>query len=217
MRALLAPAFAAALLAAAGCGSHSQGPDASAHRLAALTSRGVQVDYTPLASPRDALAKGDLVVRGTLTDVVDGPSVNYPDPLYTQREAGGYATYVLTVDEVLGGDPAKLRDRRVYVSVEKSPSTRIADLAVANSRPSVVAVLDDISDWRPAPGATVTRPPAAPAGAPLFFAYTDGLWLQDAGAAEMTGVQAEPSDLPAAWNHPKTVAEVAAALRAAKG
>ena len=217
MRALLAPPLAAALLAVAGCGIQHQGPDPSAQRLAALTSRGVQVDYTPLASPREALAKGDLVIHGTVTDVIDGPSVKYPNPLYTQRDAGGYVTYVLTVDEVLAGDPTKLRNRRVYATVEKSPSTRTDDLAAANSEPSVVAVLDDISDWKPTPDATVTRPAATPADAPLFFAYTDGLWLQDAGAPEMTGVQADPSELPAAWNHPKTVADVTAALRAAKG
>jgi hypothetical protein len=212
--ALLAPAAAAALLAFSGCGIEGQPP--SAQRLATLTSHGVHVDYTPLASPRDALAEGDLVVRGTLSDIMDVVEVSYPDARETERQAGQYATFVLTVDEVLSGDPGKVRDGRVYVTVNKSPTTDIAALARANSRPQVVAVLDDISGWKPTPEATVTRRAGLPAGAPLFFAYSDGLWLQDAGAVEMTGVHAEPRDLAAAWNGPKTVAQVAAALRAAK-
>jgi hypothetical protein len=212
--AFFAPAVAAALLAYSGCGIEGEPP--SAKRLATLTSHGVHVDYTPLASPRDALAQGDLVVRGTLSDIVDVVEVTYPDARETERQAGQYATFVLTVDEVLSGDPGKLRDGRVYVTVNKSPTTDIAALARANSRPQVIAVLDDISGWKPTPDATVARRAELPAGAPLFFAYSDGLWLQDAGAAEMTGVYAEPRDLAAAWNGPKTVAQVAAALRAAK-
>ena len=213
--AFLAPAVAVALLTVTGCAGQGEAP--SAKRLAALTSNGVHVDYTPLASPREAVAEGDLIVRGTLTDVVDGITVKSPDPLSTERQAGAYATYVLAVDEVLSGDAAKVRDRRVYVTVSKSRTTEIADLARANSKPSVVAVLDDISAWKPTPDATVTRPAAAPEGAPLYFAYSDGLWLQDEGAAAMIGLQAEPRDLTAAWNGPQTVADFAATIRAAKG
>ena len=213
--AFLAPAVAVALLTVTGCADQGQAP--SAKRLAALTSHGVQVDYEPLASPRDAVAGSDLIVRGTLTDVVDGISVKYPDPLATERDAGTYATYVLAVDEVLSGDAAKVRDRRVYVAVNKSPTTEVADLARANSKPRVVAVLDDISAWKPMPDATVARSAAVPEGAPLYFAYTDGLWLQDEGAAAMIGLQAEPRELSAAWNGPQTVADFAATIRAAKG
>ena len=213
--AFLAPAVAVALLTVTGCAGQGEAP--SAKRLAALTSNGVHVDYTPLASPREAVAEGDLIVRGTLSDVVDGISIKYADPLDTERDAGAYATYVLAVDEVLSGDAAKVRDRRVYVTVSKSRTTEIADLARANSKPRVVAVLDDISAWKPSPDATVTRPAAAPAGAPLYFAYTDGLWLQDESAAAMIGLQAEPSELSAAWNGPQTVADFAATIRAAKG
>ena len=206
---LLAPVAAAILLA--GCASQGEPP--SAQRLTGLVSHGVQLDYTPLASPRAAVAEGDLVVRGTLTDVVDGPTVKYPDASETERMAGQYATFVLRVDEVISGDASKVRDGRVHVTVDKSPTTGIGELAQANSRPQVVAVLDDAGGWKPEPRATVTRPTEAP----LFFAYTDGLWLQDAGAPEMTGVHAQPSDLSTAWNAPRTVAQVAAALRNARG
>jgi len=209
--ALLAPVVAAALLAATGCGAQTHSP--SAQRLAALTSKGIELDYTPLASPRDALAKGDLVVSGTLSDVTDSVALQSANPIENERLQGTYATFVLTADEVISGDPSKLRDRRVYVTVNKSRSTDVSALAHANSHPRVVAVLDDISDWKPAPGVTVTKP----ADAPLYYAYSDGLWLQDPSAAQMTGLYAEPHELPAAWNGPTTVAQVAAALRGAKG
>ena len=75
--AFLAPAVAVALLTVTGCAGQGEAP--SAKRLAALTSNGVHVDYTPLASPREAVAEGDLIVRGTLTDVVDGITVKSPD------------------------------------------------------------------------------------------------------------------------------------------
>jgi hypothetical protein len=211
----LAPAVAAALLVVSGCGIQGEAP--SAKRLAALTSHDVHVDYTPLESPRDALAKGDLVAFGTLTDIVDVVAVTHADARENERRAGAYATFVLTVDEVISGDPAKLHDRRVYVTVNKSRATEIAALAGANSHPRVVAVLDDISDWKPSPDATVTRSAPMPPDAPLYFAYSDGLWLQDDDDAAMTGVYAEPRDLPAAWNGPQTVTEVVASLRAAKG
>ena len=78
MRTFLAPAVAAALLAVTGCGIQGEPP--SAKRLAALTSRNVQMDYTPLASPRDALTKGDLVAVGTLTDIIDVVAVTHTNP-----------------------------------------------------------------------------------------------------------------------------------------
>src|SRR4051794_31395026 len=84
---------AAALLALSGCGIEGEPP--SAKRLAALTSRDVQVDYTPLASPRDALAKGDLVAFGALTDITDVVEVTHANPRENERLAGSYATFVL--------------------------------------------------------------------------------------------------------------------------
>src|SRR5262245_41236280 len=103
---LIAPLVAAALFA--GCGSQGEPP--SAQRLAGLVSHGVALDYTPRASPRAALTEGDLVVRGTLGDIVDGPAVKYPGAAETERMAGQYATFVLNVDEVISGDASKVRD-----------------------------------------------------------------------------------------------------------
>ena len=155
-RTLALPALAAAALAA-GCGG-----EASVERLAAPIASGVNVDYTPLASPRDAVTNADLIVEGTLTDVTEGIGLTFPDRRYTERKAGSYATFVVTVDRIVSGDAAKLRDKRVYLAVRKSRAAEIGELAGANPQPRIVAVLDDITDWTPAAGVRVTRPAACP-------------------------------------------------------
>jgi len=55
----------------------------SVDRFVTLATAGLDVDCEPLASPKDAIAKGDLVVSGTLVDVVDGIQLRFPDPAYT--------------------------------------------------------------------------------------------------------------------------------------
>ena len=208
-RTLALPALVAAALAA-GCGG-----EASVERLAAPIASGVNVDYTPLASPRDAVAKADLIVEGTLTDVTEGIDLTFPDRRYTERKAGSYATFVVTVDRVVSGDAAKLRDKRVYLAVRKSRTAQIGELAGANPQPRIVAVLDDITDWTPAADVGVTRPAALPPDAPLYAPYTDGIWLQAAGDTAMHGLHADPQALTAAWGHPQTVSQFSATVQRA--
>ena len=147
-------AVAAALLAAGGCagGTSTIRASSDVERFVALASSGVNIDYTPLSSPRDAIEKSDLVVEGTVSGVIDGARLQYPDPLYTQRKAGSYATLVISVDRVLSGDASKVVGGRVYVEVHKSHTSSIGDLSAANPRPRTVAVLDDITTWKPPRG-----------------------------------------------------------------
>jgi hypothetical protein len=219
-RALSALLLAAAVTTgAAGCGG---GPaatttPASVARLVELTTAGIGIDYDPLASPRAAVTTADLVVQGTLEDVADGIRLTYPDPAYTKRRANEYATFVLSVDRVIAGDGAKVRAGRVYVTVHKRRAAQIGELDASNPHPRVVAVLDETTNWRPAPEVQVGRPAAVPAGAPLFEAYADGLWLQAPGEPAMRGLYASPDELRPAWGKPATVDQVSAALRQAAG
>ena len=210
MRRTLALVALAAAALAAGCGGES-----SVDRLASSITSGINVDYTPLASPRDAVTRADLIVEGTLTDVTEGVGLAFPDPRYTERKAGSYATFVVTVDRVVSGDAANLRDKRVYLSVRKSRAAEIGELAGANPQPRIVAVLDDITDWTPGAGVRVTRPAAVPPDAPLYAPYTDGIWLQAAGDAEMHGLHADPHALAAAWGRPQTVSQFSAGVQRA--
>jgi hypothetical protein len=208
--------IALAATAIAGCtGDSSPTKTSAVGQFISLTSAGVNIDYTPLASPQDAVAKADLIVEGTLTGVVDGIDLTYPNPLYTERKANSYATFVVTVERVISGDPAKVLNGRVYTTVHKTRAAQIDQLAGANPRPRIVAVLDDITNWTPARDVRVNRPAAVPASAPLYAPYTDGIWLQGPGETEMYGLHADPDELAAPWSRPKTVSQFSAAVQQA--
>jgi len=202
----------AAVLALAGCGG-SQATDLDG--FVGIAARGIHLDCEPLAGPADAVAKSDLVVTGTLADIREGVRVVYPDPAYTERRAGSYATYVVRVDSVVSGNPAGVAGGHVYVAVAKSRSATIEELAAANPHPRVVVVLSDLGRWDPGRGATVQRPSAVPADAPMQNALCDGLWLQDTGAPVMRGVHAQVDDLAPGWEGIRTVDAYATAIRAA--
>jgi len=216
-RALVLPGLvltlAATLITGAFTGDSSPAKSSAVGKFVSLTASGVNIDYTPLASPEDAVATADLIVEGKLTDVVDGIGMTYPDPRYTERRANSYATFVVTVERVISGDPAKVLNGRVYVAVKKSKVAEIGQLAGANPHPRTVAVLDDITNWTPSSDVRVSRPAAVPPRAPLYAPYTDGLWLQGPGDAEMYGLHAHPDDLTAAWGRPRTVGQFSAAVQ----
>ncbi|GAA1363360.1 hypothetical protein [Catellatospora chokoriensis] len=207
-------ALAAALSLFAGGCAGDRAPD-SAEPFAALVTRGVDVDYTPLATPAAAVAAGELIVEGTLTGVTTGIDLQFANTAYTQRWDGAYVTLVVTVDRVVAGNPAQVHNGKVFVQVLKNKAVSPEALAGANANPKVVAVLDNLSGWAPGGGATVVRPTTVPAAAPLFAAYTDGLWLQGAADTVMFGLGAEAGELGQAWGGADTVAEYAAKVRQA--
>lgn len=182
----------------------------SAKEFVALASTGMDVDYEPLASPKAAVDKGDLIVEGTLIDVVDGIQLQHPNPMYTRQQAGTYATLVIDVTKVIDGE---LTGNRAYVQLAKSPVVTTAELAKANQRPKVIAVLDDITSWKPSPDVTVARPAALPGNTSLYAPYTDGIWLQASGDAEMYSIETDRTRLTPAWGNPRHVNDYSAALR----
>jgi hypothetical protein len=217
----IAPALmiVAAMVAtlAAGCaatprtaaGSDPRHP--SAALFAETLSRFFDTNFEPLHSPRDAIDQSNLIVRGVVAEVFDGIAVAYPDADTTARRTGLFVTLRVTVTEVLAGPPVGTVD----VQVMKSPTTTVAELAAASANSGVIAILEDITRWVPAPGATVTRPSRMPSTAPIYGAFSDGLWLQDPGDATMTGVGLEPAELDVDWGDPRTLDELAARIRGA--
>ena len=208
----LALGLAAVLVAGGRDGDSSPVKNSGVAKLASLAASGIEVDYTPLTSPKDAVGEADLIIEGTVTDIVEGIDLQFADPLYTERSADRYATFVVTVERVISGDASKVRDGKVYVEVRKSRAASIGALAGANPKPDAVLVLDDITTWQPSSDARVVRPAAVPSSAPLYGPYIDGLWLQGPGDARMLGVHTGPDKLPPAWGQPQTTSEVAAAL-----
>jgi hypothetical protein len=208
----LALALAAAVVVGGGDEDSSPVKSSGVTKLVSLAASGVEVDYTPLASPKEAVGEADLVVEGTVTDIVEGIGLQFADPLYTERSADTYATFVVTVTRVISGDASKVQDGKVYVEILKSRATPISALAGANTQPNAVLVLDDITAWQPSSDAKVTRPAAVPSSAPLYAPYTDGLWLQGPSDAEMLGLHVGRDELPSPWGQPRTTSDVAAAL-----
>ncbi len=190
----------------------------SVQQLTTTAGRGIHLDFTPLTSPRDAVGKADLIVQGTLLQVGDGIQVRYPDDALTQRERDSYVTFVVTVDKVLDGDAGAVSGGRVHLAVPKSTGVTAKELAALNPQAKVVAVLDDITTWKPVPGAAVVRPSAIPADARLYAPYRDGMWLQGSRDDQMLAIDAEHAELAPAWGGVRTVSDFAGVLeRAAQG
>ena len=199
--------------APAGTQTHSeqQTHSGSATELASMTTRGLELDYDQLASPKAAVTASELIVRGKLVDVVEG--ISYGGKAAQAGRANAYATFVIEVDASLEGSVAK--GTKVYAQVNKSSTSNPGDLAKLGKGLDVVAVLDDISDWTPAPGVTVVRPAAMPTTGPLYFAFPDGLWMKGPTDKAMVGMHARASELSAAWGAPQTLDQYWATLEKA--
>ena len=210
----LAAGLAAAGVATAAVTAGAAGPPpaTSASRFSQLAGQATHTDYVPLRSAADALRQGDLVVRGTVRDVTDGIQAAAPG---APRQGNQYATLVVAVSEVLDGrhDPAA----PLYVVLSKSAQADASQLARAGRGTEVVLVLQDVTGWRPRPGATVVRPATVPATARLYAPYTDGIWLQGSADSQAFGVGAEPADLTAGWRGVRTLDGLTTELRAARG
>ncbi|MFD0900785.1 hypothetical protein [Actinomadura sediminis] len=209
-------AATALAVTAAGCSAATADANGgSARGLAGAAGQGRHVDYTPLSSPADAVGKADLIVSGTLVDVTDGIRLVQGDRARDEREEGAYATFVIDVDRVLDGDARQVTGGRVYVSMRKNRSVTPNRLAELNPKAEIVAVLDDITGWRPDPVTAVRRPSAIPAAAPLYAPYTDGIWLQGERDDEMFGITVEHSDLPPSWGSVRDVEQFKNKIEAA--
>jgi hypothetical protein len=210
---------AAAFAGAGGCGQPATpqpDPAGSVSTLVTEAGRHWHVEYTPLASPADAVRRADLIVTGTLVDVTEGITVERPDG----DDGDTWATFEVRVERVLAArTPVQKRGSPVgsviHVAVGKSVAVTTDRLAALNPQARAVLVLVDRSDWTAAADVTVTRPAGIPATAPLYMPYTDGMWLQGPKDNRMYAVQTEPADLLPAWSSPSTVEQFADRITAA--
>jgi len=200
---------AAAVTGLAGCGEPARpvtDPGGSVKALVAEAGRQWHVEFTPLASPADAVSRADLIVTGTVVDITAGITVERPDG----DDGDVWATFEVRVDRVLASKtPSPGLGEVIHVAVGKSVTASTDQLAALNPQARAVLVLVDRSDWEPGAGVTVTRPASIPAAAPLFMPYTDGLWLQGPKDDRMHAVQTEAADLPPPWSAPTTVEQFA--------
>lgn len=218
--AIVTSCVAAAALAAGCSATHeadtTDATDAgSARELADLAGAGIHFDYTPLDSAADAVGQADLIVSGTVVDVTEGIRLDNPAAAAAGRSADAYPTFVIAVDEVLAGAPEQVTDGKVYVSVQTNIAHGPDELAALNPQAEIVAVLDDITTWRPQPDTTVTRPSAIPSQAGLYAPYRDGLWLQGADDDDMLGIDVAHSDLAPGWGDVHDLTDFSAAIKQA--
>lgn len=209
---------AAASMLVAGCGSAaSDAPTGgSVEGFAAKLRQDYDADYEPLATPRQAVEQSDLIVRGTVEEVFDGISVTYPNAGETKRGQDKYVTLRVSVADVVSGADSSVSDGQVFVQVPKSQSVSTEDIAAVNPRADAVLILEDITDWTPVPGATVARPAEQPAKTPIFFAFSDGLWLQGSQDEAIVGTIAGVDDLGPAWQTPGTLDELVQVIKSAR-
>ncbi|WP_216209959.1 hypothetical protein [Amycolatopsis aidingensis] len=211
---LAVAAFALTAAACSGADQRAGSDDAgSVREFTEAAGKGLSLDYDPLASPRDAVRTADLVVSGTLAEVTDGIRFSGPAE-QTAAFDDTYVTFVIEVEQVLAGTPGKSTTDTVHVAVSTGAGAGPERLSALNPQAKVVAVLDEVTTWRPGPRVTVQPPAGAET---LYAAYTDGLWLQGGNDRQMYGISADRSALKPAWAGVDTVEEFAASLTRAAG
>lgn len=216
-RALVLGATVAAmlvLLATTSRGAATTNTDASLHTFLERLESGIEIDFAPLTSAANAVAVGDTAVLGSLEDVSSGVTLDFGDEQLNRRATNRYVSLVIVVDEVLAGRTALVRGQRVHVQLAAGADVDLEALRADNPHPTVVAVLDELSDWDPGT-ARVVRPQGVAQDAPLFAPYMDGLWFQGADG-QLVGIHASPEELGDGWGGVRTVKEYAARLRAAE-
>ena len=165
----------------------------------------------------DAVARAEVIVRGTVVDLADGPVYRFPDkppvpgPGAPEEDLLGneealrtydtadvwFSTTVLWVEvaEVLEGDGIAPGDR-VPVHVLRSPSVPFSEVAVTRFRAEGVFAMTDETGWRPFDGVIVDWPEGLPVE-PLLMPFADGLWLD--GGDEVLGIHATAEELGRRW------------------
>jgi hypothetical protein len=198
----------------AGCGTTAQPAlhDGSAQAMVSTLSRNYHADFDPLATPQQAVELSNLIIHGRVAEVLDGIAFRYPDADQTERERGTYVTLRLSVVEVVAATThAPAVGSSVFVQVRKSPSVSTDEVVRAATAAESVAMLEDITNWLPADGAELVRPAGMPTTGPLYFAFSDGLWLQGRDDPRMIGLGSELDELATAWGNPQTLEQLVAA------
>ncbi len=183
----------------------------------AVARRDLGLDYEPLRDAVDATKRADVIVRGTVVDLVDGPVYRFPEkpPLpgagASQEDLLGndealasyetadiwFTTTVLWVEvgEVLRGDGIEAGDR-IPVHVLRSPSVPFSEVADTRFRADGLFIMTDKTRWQPFDGVVIEWPESLP-DHPLLMPFPDGLWLD--GGDELVAIHAEPDELRTRW------------------
>ncbi len=162
-------------------------------------------DYTPFASPSDAVRIADLIVVGRVVGIEGVTSVS------TRTGVGGpdmwLASMRVQVDEVISG---RLGSTEIIVSTFSEPARDPEILAHELPKGLAIFILDDISDWMPFEDAVFTYPDGVTAGSARFMPYADGVWFDSEKG--LLGVQVPAAELEARWDGVRTFQDLLGAL-----
>lgn len=184
---VLAPAVLAALLmgCAPGPTADDRNPEgvAAANSVAAALQTGVEHDYEPFDTPEAQRDAADLVVVGTVTEVVPGRQLPY-------GRTAAHANLAVSVEEGISGFT---RDAgTVYVEIEVGSADGVAPIRDAALGRRLLLFLDDRTDV-----AGVDGERGRPTGASIYTPFIEGVVI-DAGDGWVGGL-VDRSELGAGW------------------
>jgi hypothetical protein len=182
---------------------------AAVERFAGLLTAAVDVDYTPLASPADAVETADLIVVGRIVKVSEGLRIA------TKGEQGAVALWLATmtvsVDEIIAGTG----DGRAEITIQTftDPGMDVETLARAVPDGPVLLVLDDLTDWRPFTDAVFEYPTGLTADTRMFMPFSDGMWFDTSDG--LRGVAVSATEIAQRWPGADTFPAMVTLLRGA--
>lgn len=159
-------------------------PADAANRFANLLQSGVRYDYDPFDTPSDQRDAADLVVVGTIAEVVPGRQL----PL---GRAATHANLVIAVQEIIRGSKPDVKT--VYVEVELGSGIPVADVRdAAPVGQRLILFLDDRTDIKGLDGET-----GRPSGASIYAPFVQGM-IVEAGT-DWVSALVDRSELSSDW------------------
>lgn len=146
-----------------------------------LLQTGVSYDFEPTDGPEAAARQADLVVVGTIKDVVAGRSLPY-------GRSNNQANLVIAVQRVVKGQAADA----VFVEVEQPAGVSLEDLRAAVPKGRVALFLDDRT------GIVASGPETGrPAGSAVYTPMIDG-FIIESGDTWLGGLVSR-DDMSSSW------------------
>lgn len=167
---------------------------------ASLLQTGMSYDFEPTSGPAAQASLADLVVVGTIRDIVAGRTLPY-------GRSNVQANLVIDVQKVLKG---RISDKIVYAEVEQPAGVTLDDLRAAAPKARVVLFLGDRSAIE-AVGGELGRP----AGTPIYAPFVEGLILGSSEGWSSGLVGRE--EMATGWQSMQTIDDIIQAVQTGAG
>lgn len=194
-RAVIAVAVIAVVSSLASCAGGGASSPAPPDRFINLIGSGVDVDYTALRSPQDALQRADAALVGRIESVFEGRVTTTTEGGVDRIVTSGPILKV-RVEQAFVGAPTA--GEAVRVQLHTAPHVTVNELAESLPTGRVLLILDDITELVAVDGAAVEGPAGPAPEERLYFPYTDGFWF-DLGRDGIASPEVSGEELEARW------------------